>query len=180
MTDPLSAALSAVTAWLEEFGERYALVGGLAVVLRARPRLTLDIDLVVRIPRGSRERLLAIAAVHGLSWHAEELQELEDEGLLRLSHETSDARVGVDVMYSGDAATERLLTRASAVVVEGRALLVASIEDLILMKLEANRPQDLDDVLALRDAAGPSLDREYLRQGAVELDLVDRARAFLG
>jgi hypothetical protein len=48
------------------------------------------------------------------------------------------------------------------------------------MKLEANRPQDLDDVLALRDAAGPSLDREYLRQGAVELDLVDRARAFLG
>jgi predicted nucleotidyltransferase len=173
-----ASAVAAVAAWLAVYAEPYAVVGGLAVVLRARPRLTLDIDLLVQVPDPTLDRLLATAAASGLTWDPDALPEPGEEGLLRLRQESPDGALDVDVLYANDPATARVLSRATTVRVLGFDLRVASVEDLVLMKLEANRPQDLEDVLALVDAAGTTLDRAYLQRCAVELDLVDRVRAF--
>lgn len=181
MTDAFAQAIPAIARWLANYGEPYAIVGGLAVVLRARPRLTQDIDLVVNVPSGALPRLIATAVSHGLTSTEDALPDSDEEGLLRLRFAGDrEGGLGVDVMYSADPASARLLARATLVSVAGCNARVATVEDLILMKLEANRPQALDDVLALRDAAGSALDRSYLFVCAAELDLVDRVRAFVG
>ena len=179
MTDALVRGLVTVARWLADYGEPYAPIGGMAVVLRARPRFTDDIDVLVCVPGGSVDRLLASAGHHGFTWDPSALPEPGEEGLIRLQREAGATPLHVDVMYAAEPAVERLLARATTVHVAGCDLRVATSEDLILMKLEANRGQDLDDVLALREAAGDALDRAYLRACAAELDLVDRVSAFI-
>ncbi|MBI2377748.1 MAG: hypothetical protein HYV07_27345 [Deltaproteobacteria bacterium] len=50
------------------------------------------------------------------------------------------------------------------------------------MKLDANRPQDLDDIISIRDAvdAGTPIDLDYLRAQATKLGVVDRLLVYFG
>ena len=70
-----------------------------------------------------------------------------------------------------------ILARATPLNLGRCTLPVASVEDLLLMKLEANRPVDLD---AIKDAFADTLDRAYLRAEAARLDVVARLDALLG
>jgi len=44
------AALRTITADLDRYGQRWALVGGFAVSARAEPRFTRDVDIAVAVP----------------------------------------------------------------------------------------------------------------------------------
>lgn len=180
MSDPLLSVLPAIARWMREYGDDYAVIGGLAVVLRARPRLTTDVDLMVRVPGDAIDRLLSTAGEQGFTWDEDEVREWAPGGLVRLLHTTgAGSGINVDVLFAIDDASQRAVERATMLSVAGCELPVVAAEDLILMKLEANRGQDLDDVIALRDAAGDELDRDYLEAGARELDLLDRLRVFV-
>ena len=43
---------------------------------------------------------------------------------------------------------------------------MATVEDLLVMKLDANRPLDLDDAIAIKDAFAEKLDLAYVRRQA--------------
>ncbi|MCK6572637.1 nucleotidyltransferase [Myxococcota bacterium] len=178
---PLLSALPVILDTLEAFGQPFALIGGLAVVLRARPRLTRDLDFVVSVPPGQVDALLECAARTGLSWDPAEVAQFAPGGLLRLWSPPDAARgVSLDLLFADDPLSVSLLARARPVEVLGRLVPVATVEDLILTKLDANRPQDLDDVVALVDAHAGALDRAYLRAWATRLDLSARLAAFTG
>jgi predicted nucleotidyltransferase len=109
------------------------------------------------------------------------MQTLVEGGLVQLWG-PPDRRtgVGLDLLFADDALSREVLGRATPVEVDGVPIPVASPEDLILMKLDANRPTDLDDVIALRDAFDASLDRAYLTRMAIHLGIEARVAAFIG
>ena len=49
-----------------------------------------------------------------------------------------------------------------------------ALEDLVLLKLDANRPVDIDDILSIKDAFGATLDYAYLDSWADQLRIRDR------
>ena len=160
MSDPLG--LDRLRAFLQGWPYRAAIVGGLGIVLRVRPRLTRDIDLVVEVP-GDRTVLLDHLRRAGYGYEEADIDEWLAGGLVR-----AQARYALlDLIIADDAFLQEVVQRAEPLIVEGHELPVATVEDLLLMKLEAGRPQDLDDALAIKDALAKQLDEAYLdRAGA--------------
>jgi len=134
----------------------YALVGGYAVALHGAVRGTVDIDLVLRLEekvfRAAERALARISLRPRLPVTASEVFRFREEYIrnrnLSAWSFVNAARPSeiVDVVLTHDLATMKV----KRLRVEGRWIRVASIEDLIRMKTQSGRPQDLEDVKALR------------------------------
>lgn len=133
---------------LSDADARFLVVGGYAVGVHGRPRATKDLDVWVEPTRVNAERVLAALADFGAP-----AGELTAEEL---------ATPGTGFMMGRPPTRIDLLTRISgvefaaawrrAVVAElapGCSCRVLSIDDLIMNKRAAGRPQDLADVDAL-------------------------------
>jgi len=134
----------------------YALVGGYAVALHGAVRGTIDLDIVVRHIESDFRRLEK--AFNALGLHsrlpvtATEVFRFRQE-YIRNRHMTAWTFVNpsrpseiVDVILAQDLRAIKV-TRMK---VSGQILRIASIEDLIRMKRASDRPQDREDVRALR------------------------------
>ena len=134
----------------------YALVGGYAVALHGVVRGTVDIDLVLsfrlRHFSGADAAFRSIGLTPRLPVTAEEVFRFREEYVenRHLSAWTfvneADPSEIVDVILTHDLAG----LKTKRVLVQGRAIKIVAIDDLIRMKSEAGRPQDLEDVRALR------------------------------
>ena len=167
--------LARVGRFLDSWPHPSAVVGGLAIVLRVQPRLTRDIDVVVVAPPPCRALLPALVDA-GYSYEEEGIDEWLDGGLVRAT--VPETGEGLDLIVADVPYQEELAARAEPLEIEGVTLPVATLEDLLLLKLEAARPQDLDDALALREAFADRLDRDYLRRWGPTLGV--GALRFLG
>lgn len=72
--------------------------------------------------------------------------------------------------------------RRRLIEVLGLRVFVASIEDVIVSKLEWSKlaggsSRQLDDVVALIELAGPHLDEQYVEESAAELGVTDGLRS---
>lgn len=140
-------------------------------------RATDDIDLVIAVPHVDIDRLLATASACGYRYDEATAREWAASGLLRLIDADGTS---IDLLIATDPLSHELVRRASVERLMGSSLPVASVEDLLLMKLEANRPIDLDDAIAIKDAYGDRLDRAYVDRWAAALGIDGRVKALLG
>jgi Nucleotidyl transferase AbiEii toxin, Type IV TA system len=143
---------------LTEAGVDFVVIGGVAVIMQASPRLTKDLDICYDPGHENLERLAAVlikleARLRGVD---EDLPFVPDARTLRrtqiLTLTTVDG--GMDLLVDPDGAPSyaALRRRASWVEFEGISVRVASVDDLIAMKRAAGRPQDLVDLEALEIA----------------------------
>lgn len=154
--DPLG--LARLAGFVSSWPHPAALVGGTAMVARVRARASSDTDLVIVAPSPAPE-LLEHAVRHGYGYDATGIEGWLEGGLVRLD----GPEAGVDLLIADDPFLRQVARRATVVRFGAVELPVATTEDLLLMKLAAPRPVDLDDASAIKDAFGGSLDRVYLR-----------------
>jgi uncharacterized nucleotidyltransferase DUF6036 len=141
---------------LDEARVAYALVGGYAVALHGAVRGTVDVDLVVRFRaaefRKTEKALNGLGLRSRLPVSASEVFQFREEYVRNRSMRAwtfvnpSRPSEIVDVMLDNDLDAVKV-TRIKA---QGQVLKVASIGDLIRMKQQSSRPQDKEDVKALR------------------------------
>jgi len=145
----LFAELTRVLAAFERQGIRYALCGGLAVVVHGAPRATKDIDVLVApedVPAVSD-----MASALGFPSRGPPFR-FRQTGIVvhRFTKVVGELPLVLDVLV----AEERLrpaLDRVVARTVGGVTLRVLRIDDLRAMKSDAGRPQDLADLERLKD-----------------------------
>ena len=154
---------------LRQLNVDYAVVGGLAVSVRARPRMTFDIDVAVSVAT-DRD---AAAVVHSLGKRGYRLERtLEHEASGRLAGvrltppPELDASIPVDLLFASSGIEDELASEAERLVVlKGVLLPVARVGHLIALKVladRADRPQDRVDALALL-AIAPADERELAK-----------------
>jgi predicted nucleotidyltransferase len=179
MIDVLQTTLADAVQWLEAEGISYALIGGIAVSLRGQPRTTADVDLVIaaNVPRVLQ--LLGQLSRSPFRPLFDDVEEVVQRALiLPLRHAKTGIKVDVAIGLSGF--ERQAIERAESITVGGGVVCVATAEDLILMKLLAGRPQDMEDVRGIVAARQQNLDWDYCLgvaaelQEAVEQDLVKR------
>lgn len=146
---------------LNDAGVRYVVVGGLAVVLHGHVRFTKDLDLIIDLePEAARRAMRALASqgfvpkvpVAAQDFADPELREtwVRERNLMVFSlHDAANPLRVVDVFARSPRPFEDLFRRSKLVAVGRSTVHVACIEDLISLKREAGRPQDLLDVEVL-------------------------------
>lgn len=169
MSETLADGLARLRRFLDEWGHAAAIIGGVAVIARCGVRPTKDIDLVAAASSADVDGLLELATRHGFSFD-HDARELASMGLVRF-YVGQKAGFGLDVLFADNPYYEELIRRATPVTIGAVTLAVATAEDLVLLKLEADRPLDVEDILTIKDALGPSLDMAYLRTQADRLRL---------
>lgn len=140
---------------LREAGVDYAIVGGHAVALHGAVRGTVDVDVAVRWARDvvvrAEAALLELGLVSSIPVTAQEVFDNRDEymqerNLIAWNFHHPDVPMDqVDLIISYDLAHKRVETLA----LPSGPIRLLSIPDLIDMKRQSHRPQDIEDVAAL-------------------------------
>ncbi len=159
MPDPAALDPERIVRVLAKHGVRYVLIGALAARLQGFPRLTADADItpareqddLCRLAAALREldaRVYTEGVPEGLPFDcsAETLGRAELWNLV-----TSAGRVDVAFLPAGTEGYEDLARSAIRFEVFGAELLAASLADIIRSKEAADRPQDRQDVVVLRE-----------------------------
>ncbi len=155
----LEASLRRRVADLSDLGVGFALVGGLAVSVRAEPRLTRDADFAVDAANDSEaetviRRLAAVGYVPGTMVEQEATGRL---ATVRLTHH-EDQGVVTDLLFASSGIEREIVEAAEQIeVLDGLVAPVATTGHLIAMKLLARddrrRPADADDLRTLGEVA---------------------------
>lgn len=136
---------------------KYALVGGYALALHGLVRATVDVDFVLSLKLGDfelAEKTLAKLSLQSrLPIRAQDIikmrkEYIEKRQLIAWSFvDYKNPARQVDILITmdfKDLQTEKIS-------VGGRKIVVASLEDLLKMKMAAGRPQDLVDIQNIKE-----------------------------
>ncbi len=153
---------------LSRLGLKWALIGGLAVAVRAEPRFTRDVDLAVAVADDRAAEGL-IFKLQGSGYQIITCLEHEVTGRLAtirlLPPVENTPAVILDLLFASSGIEEEIVADATPVeVFAGLVIPVASTGDLMALKLLARddrrRPQDYDDLVALlREASEADIER---------------------
>lgn len=147
------------------------LIGGQAVLLHGRPRLTEDIDVTLGTGPDGWRMVREICGELGLEPLPEDVEAFVRETfVLPARHNGSGIRV--DFIFSTTPYERQAIDRAVEVELEGVPVPFAAAEDLILHKLFAARPRDLEDAAGVVRRKGSALDWKYLERWAREFSTV--------
>lgn len=166
---PLLAPLAAVQRVLAYFNEQGMIIGGVAVSLLGKPRLTADVDAVILLSTEDLPRLMQAAIQEGL---APRLKDAEDfarrHHVLLLRHQESgiDVDISLGMLPFEVEAVERSLVYH----VGSLAIRLPTVEDLIIFKAVAHRSKDLLDIQMLVEGH-PDLDRKRIKRWVREFAL---------
>jgi predicted nucleotidyltransferase len=158
--DLLLDALDDTLAALADAGVDHLFIGGLSSSLLGRPRVTHDIDVLLR-PHDARPALEALGR-HGFA-----TEERAPHWLFKAHR--GDQEVDLIFRSSGNVyLDDEMLERSVELAFEGRVLRVLGAEDMIVMKAlahEEHSPRHWHDALAL--VSRPDLDWDYLVRRAL-------------
>jgi hypothetical protein len=153
--------LHRIAAALNEGALPYMIIGGQAVLLYGEPRLTKDIDITLGAGLERLTDVLNAARAAGLTALVDPETFTRQTMVLPCSDPQSGMRV--DFILSFSPFEQAAISRARTVKIGDTELRYASVEDLIIHKLIAGRPRDLEDVKGIL-LKNPAADLSYIRQ----------------
>ena len=148
---------------LEEAKIRYLVVGGVAVVLHGFVRATADLDLMVALDPENLKTFVALmkkmgyqpkipVAIEEFLLAKNRKAWREEKGMLVFSlyHPKKNSEL-IDIFVDEPIPFNEAYDRRLTIPLGGLQIAVASTEDLIKLKQQAGRAQDLEDIQALED-----------------------------
>ncbi len=163
-----SQLLERIALGLEQRQIPYMVIGGQAVLIYGEPRLTRDIDVTLGVGPERLADLLAFAEASGWRVLIEGSTEFVQRTMvLPLADPGSGIRI--DFIFSYSPYEQQALERVRRVQVGKAAVRFAAAEDLIVHKIVAGRPRDLEDVRSVL-LKNPGIDHGYIRHWLAEFD----------
>jgi hypothetical protein len=179
---PVQRLLLEAVSILERLKIPYMIMGGFAVRVWAVPRPTYDADLAVAVDENGMLEMLDALERGGFDVPAEHRKGFRDvvAGMqkVKATRFESGAVWDVDLFVVRPGLLESALRRRRSCSLENRAVWVMAPEDVILLKLVAWRRKDQLDVEEIVKVTA-DLDRPYLREWAVRLNVESRLREFM-
>ena len=162
----------------------YMIIGGQAVQLYGEPRMTRDIDLTLGLDSKGLDRVLRVCGACELKpLPAAPAEFVRETMVLPALEERTGIRV--DFVFSFTDYERQAIDRSRPVEIGGVSVRFAAAEDIVIHKLVAGRPRDLEDVRSIV-VKNPGLDRAYVEEWlggfdrALDRDITSSFRRLLG
>jgi len=169
-------------ALFEQLGVPYAIMGGLAVRVHALPRPTFDVDFTALLPRDALSDLYVAAEKLGFSIPSAQragwVDQVHGLPVIKFQWFLGGRAIDVDVFLAESPFQLQLLDRRERHDAEGQEAWFITVEDLVLLKLLADRPKDRADIADILFIQGP-LDEPYMRSWAEKLGVTHALDAAL-
>ena len=161
----LERLLAALTTELGRVGLPFMLIGGQAVLVHGAIRITEDVDATLAADPGRLASVLEACAALALVPIPKDVQPFVAETFV-LPARHAGTGVRVDFIFSSTTYERQAIARAGTMDLAGTPVPFAAAEDLIIHKLFAARPRDLEDVQGVVDRKGALLDWAYMEKWA--------------
>ena len=163
MSSHIGEVLAALGTCFDSLGVRWYLFGAQAAIFHGVARLTADVDVTVLPELHSTGRLASAMEANGFRLRVTATDDfVARTRVLPFVH--SATRLPVDVVLAGPGIEEQFLDRAEFHVLEGVRVPIATVEDLVTMKILAGRPKDLDDAKGMLRARSEEIDLDHVRR----------------
>ncbi len=146
----------------------YMIIGGQAVLLYGMPRMTKDIDITLGVNINELESVLKAVKDIDLDVIPEDFRAFAQKTFVLPTRDRTTA-IRVDFIFSFTPYERQAIQRAKPIYFQDAPVMFASVEDLIIHKVFAGRPRDLEDVHSII-VKNPDFDRVYTRKWLREFD----------
>lgn len=153
--------LKKVALKLRELDIPYMVIGGQALLVHGEPRLTRDIDITLGAGLERLQGMLDAAGGISLRPLADDPEGFAERTMV-LPCVDDESGVRVDFIFSLTPYERQAIDRAVKVQLAGTEVNFASAEDLVIHKVFAKRPRDLEDARSVI-RRHPDLDVPYIR-----------------
>lgn len=161
MRSPVADLLADLGRAFDALGMPWFLFGAQAAIVYGVARLTADVDVTVRPPAGPAGNWLTSLERYGFERRFVDPAFIDQTRVMPVVHRATG--LPVDIVLAGPGLEEELLRRAVTQSIDGVAVPVIEIADLVILKILASRAKDLDDVATLLRIHGESIDAVRVR-----------------
>lgn len=159
--------LSALTGVLPRWG-RWYLFGAQAVVAYGVPRLSADVDVTVELTPDEPERFTNDMRKAGFELRVDDPEFVRLTRVLPFLHVATG--MPLDVVLSGSGLEEAFLDRAEILEIGDVRVPTINAEDLIIAKILAGRPKDVEDAKGVWRARGQGMDASRIASILAQLE----------
>jgi len=169
--------LSRIGIYLTKHAIPYMIIDGQAVLLYGEPRLTRDIDVTLGLDTDRLGDLLGVVQNLALKPLPDDIGSFVKETMV-LPTLDENSGIRVDFIFSFTPYEKEAIKRARKVKILNQKVNFATPEDLIIHKIFAGRPRDLEDVRVILQK-NPDLDDPYIRNWLKQFDKSSEDKHFL-
>jgi hypothetical protein len=152
--------LTSLAPVLDRWG-RWVVFGAQAVIIHGVPRLSADVDVTLALTPDAPDRFAEEMRAARFALRVEDPEFVRRTRVMPFVHEPTG--MPLDVVLAGSGLEDEFLARAVIRDVGGTRVPVIDATDLIIAKVLAGRPKDIEDARALWSLHGASLDEERIR-----------------
>jgi len=157
---PFLAPLAALQRLLSRYGDRGLILGGIAVSLLGKPRLTVGVDALLLMTAEQIPEVLKTAREEGLIPRIDNADDFaKKQRVLLLRHQ--DSGTPIDILLGILPFEEEAVARSQVHQVGSLALRLPTPEDLIILKAVAHRPKVLLDIQTVF-ISNPNIDKRRI------------------
>ena len=149
----------------------YMIIGGQAVLLYGRPRLTRDIDITLGVDTDKYESIEGICKTLKLRILVENPQDFARDTKV-LPAEEPNSKVRIDFIFSFTPYEEQAIKNAKQVLFDDYPVKFASCEDVIIHKMVAGRAIDEEDVKSILAKNQDAIDFKYAEKWLSEFGMI--------
>jgi hypothetical protein len=146
----------------------YMVFGGQAVLLYGEPRLTRDIDITLGVAPDRADAVLRVIGELQLQVLVADARQFLNETLVLPALDPA-SNIRIDFVFSLTEYERQAIARSNIVQLGGVAVRFVTLEDLVVMKVIAGRPRDLEDVAAVL-RKNPGFDRQHVERWLQNFD----------
>ena len=152
--------LAALAPVLARWG-RWYVFGAQAVVLYGVPRLSADVDVTLALVPDAPEAFACEMATAGFTLRVTDPDFVRRTRVMPFVHLATG--MPLDVVLAGSGLEDDFLDRAKTIELGGTTARIIDLGDLIVAKILAGRPKDIDDVTSLWRLHRAALDADEIR-----------------